>query len=511
MRNLIQNERLKLYKKVSTWVLCGIVVGLSALTLLLTGIANQWMYADDTGSSTETSWKQAYENHMLDAYQALKTNPDNADAKAALECYQYLLDKEIDPNHWKYGLVKKYQNDLYTLYDYDVNAEEYGLTPADKEQYEQEIAEDRRLLEADDWKEYVRLQILEVQNGNTAFQTTEEKQVQIDIWNMYLELNIPPVTYEEDYYYNYGSYFEDNLEISISWQQRELKSLKDNKLSLLRSESTNDWSGSTLLTASDKVRLQEQIDLSTERLKTDTPPTDDDSLYGMMETSLSSLSMLSLLLIVLAGGIIANEYANGTIKLLLITPHKRRSVFWSKVIILVEITLITTGAMFLLNFLISGLFGGFSGIGDMYMASLFGHIVRLPYFLVMVYKYLLFLLPVFAFGALALMLSAVTRKPAVAIAVTILLMYAGNVITTIVSFASDWITIPGIQFLLFSNTNLDVYFQTPSNFTQEINSLLNGMTPDPSMNLIFSIVILVVYTVCFTWIARDSFCRRDVK
>ena len=36
-------------------------------------------------------------------------------------------------------------------------------------------------------------------------------------------------------------------------------------------------------------------------------------------------------------------------------------------------------------------------------------------------------------------------------------------------------------------------------------------TVDPSMTLPFSVIVLLVYLVCFLWIARDSFCRRDVK
>lgn len=31
------------------------------------------------------------------------------------------------------------------------------------------------------------------------------------------------------------------------------------------------------------------------------------------------------------------------------------------------------------------------------------------------------------------------------------------------------------------------------------------------MTLGFSVIILLLYTVCFLWIARDSFCRRDIK
>lgn len=504
MRSLIQNERLKLYKRASTWVLTGIVVGLAALSLILQGAVMRLdfssMVGPETESGTTQNWEQTYKDQLLSSYKTLKEDPKDGEARANAECYKYLLDNQIDPSHWKYGLVMEYRDDLFTLYDYEANPEDYDMGVADEADLKQRIEANRRLLAANDWKEYVRLQIKEVQDGAG---TPAEKQVQTDIWNMYLELNIPPVTNDEAFAFD-G--FPTDQQVTITWQQQELRDLRDNKLALLRNES----SYGTVLTASDKARLEDQIALSTERLKTDTPPTEETSLYGMMESSLSSLNMLSILLIVLAGGIIANEYTNGTIKLLLITPHKRQSVFWAKVLILLEITLIATGAMFVLNFLISGIFGGFSGIGDMYMTPLFGHIVRLPYILVIVYKYLLFLLPVFAYGALALMLSAVTRKAAAAMAVAILLMYGGSFITSILSMLSEAFVVPGIRFLLFTNTDLSVYFQAPAGSLMELAGQFTTL-PDPAMNLIFSVVVLIVYTVCFMWIARDSFCRRDVK
>ena len=37
------------------------------------------------------------------------------------------------------------------------------------------------------------------------------------------------------------------------------------------------------------------------------------------------------------------------------------------------------------------------------------------------------------------------------------------------------------------------------------------LLPDGTMTLGFSVVVLLVYTACFLWIARDSFCRRDIK
>ena len=128
----------------------------------------------------------------------------------------------------------------------------------------------------------------------------------------------------------------------------------------------------------------------------------------------------------------------------------------------------------------------------------------------MIYKYLLMLVPVLVYSALALMLSAVTRRGAAAIAVSLVLMYAGEIIVAVlVALASGFgFEIPGMEFLLFTNTNLTNYLPGASSVTGLVST--SGM--DTVMtSLPFSLSVLLVYFVCFLWIARDSFCRRDIK
>ena len=169
---------------------------------------------------------------------------------------------------------------------------------------------------------------------------------------------------------------------------------------------------------------------------------------------------------------------------------------------LLEITLISAGALFVVGFLLCGILSGFSGIGEMQVLSLFGQVVRLPYLLFILLKYLLNLLPVLVYGALALMLSAVTRKGAVAIAVSIILYVGGSMVTTILNALSyAGIIIPGMKFLFFCNTNLTGYLPG-------MDSMMNmgmpaGLKIDPTMTLSFSVVVLLIYLVCFLWTARD--------
>ena len=156
-----------------------------------------------------------------------------------------------------------------------------------------------------------------------------------------------------------------------------MQSIRENKLNLVRGETTSG----VLLTRAQRKNIENQIAVSLKRLSTNTPPITYDSFLGMLEGTSSSLSLLSILLIVYAGNIFASEYGSGTIKLLLITPHRRKKIFWAKVLLMLELTAIALVLIFALAFLISGAFTGFKGIASMQVLPLFGRIIHMPYLL----------------------------------------------------------------------------------------------------------------------------------
>ena len=82
-----------------------------------------------------------------------------------------------------------------------------------------------------------------------------------------------------------------------------------------------------------------------------------------------------------------------------------------------------------------------------------------------------------------------------------MLVFGSQIIMALIAFARSQFIIPGIKFLLFSNVDLANYLTSRDMIT----------VVDTTMTLEFSIAVLLVYMLCFMWIARDSFCRRDVK
>lgn len=491
---LLKNERLKLYKRPSTWILMGVIVLMTLLNLLFTRIFVS------SYENYNPTWQEQYNSQIEDFSRMLKDNPDDAFATMSLDTLKYLIENQIQPLDWRTDVVTEYYQLKYKLSSGDVTGKNSTGVNIDDDELNRRIEKLNTLLKNEDWKAFVNLKISDLKSGDTPSANELEKQVDIEMYELYIEQGIVPVAQGAYQYYHGGSSDVDKL----TWKSELVRPIRENKLSLIRGENRSG----ELLTHTQRNSLEDSIEVALKRLSTNTPPVSYDSFLGLLETAATSLSILSILLIVYASNIFASEYSSGTIKLLLITPHKRNKIFWAKTLLMLELAAIALAANFVLAFLISGAFTGFEGIGSVQILPLFGNTVQLPYLLYIVLRYLLLMLPVLAYGAMAMMMSVVTRKGAVAIAVTLLVMYGSQIIMSVLVVLSGRIVLPGIKFLLFANTQLEYYLPSAQ-------SVFNGSEfislADSTMTLRFSIAVLIVYTVCFLWVARDSFCRRDVK
>lgn len=500
LNKLLQNERFKLYKKPSTWILVGIIVGLMGLVLLAFHIS--------TGRNTNYyHYGFTYADHLQSCESQLRHEPNNKQLKLEVEKYRYLVTNQISSGDWRADVIEQ----LYAAKSMklDLEGQLENIDENDPDYYQQligqieeqqaEVEKWDAILQKDDWRQLVELKLTEAKQAQ-LITATPHNQAEAEVLQMQLDMNIEPVS--EQAYYAGAPQSED------FWKNELLASIKANRIALLSGESQEG----DLLTSNKRAQLEQQVNVSRERLKANAAPVQMNSFLGQLDMGISLVSLISILIMVLAGGIVSSEFGTGTVKMLLITPHKRSKIYWAKAILMLEITLIAAAAMFVVAFILSAIFNGFSGFADMQVLMLFGKVMHIPYMVYILLKFAVFLLPVLVFGAMALMLSTVTRKSAVAIAVSILLMYGSGIVLSLVSafMSGSGGSIPGLRFLVFSNTSLGLYF---NDATSSMGAAFGGLMRlvDPAMTLGFSVVILLIYLVCFLWIGRDSFCRRDIK
>lgn len=224
-------------------------------------------------------------------------------------------------------------------------------------------------------------------------------------------------------------------------------------------------------------------------LENDIPPGGYTTWDYMLENQ-SLISVVSLFTIIIAAGIIANEFRWGTIKLLLIRPISRGKILLSKYTAVLLFSLSTLIFVLLLSFLVGTIF---FGIGDFNQQMViekshgFEAVSAIPE-IGSAYGYKLVNLVMMA--TFAFMISSIFRNSSLAIGIAIFLMFAGN---SIVAFFADkeW-----AKFILFANTDLQQYE--------------TGYIWVEGMTLGFSITMLFIYYAVFMALSFLFFTKRDV-
>lgn len=202
------------------------------------------------------------------------------------------------------------------------------------------------------------------------------------------------------------------------------------------------------------------------------------------------LSVVSLLTIIIAAGIVANEFRWGTIKLLLIRPISRAKILLSKYISVLIFAIITSIFVYAVSFIVGAIFFGVEGSDPhiLLQGSEGYEYISIISDLLSTYGYKLINLLMMA--TFAFMISTVFRNSALAIGLAIFLMFAGS---QIVFFFADY---SWAKYILFANTDLQQY--------------KNGHPPIEGMTLGFSISVLIGYYIVFMALSWIVFTKRDV-
>ena len=208
------------------------------------------------------------------------------------------------------------------------------------------------------------------------------------------------------------------------------------------------------------------------------------------------IAIIVMVVVIVAGVSISEEFNKGTVKLLLVRPYSRTKILISKLIAVFITMLITTATIFLLQFIIGGIVYGFAT----YMMNVVqfdfttNSIVTLNIF---AYLGLIFIckLPIFILiGTLAFALSTLFLNSPLAVALPILGYMGSDVINMIaISYKWDWVK----------------YFVTPN---WDLSQYLFGGTPMFSgISIEFSITICAIYFVIMLVASIVSFKKRNIK
>lgn len=236
-------------------------------------------------------------------------------------------------------------------------------------------------------------------------------------------------------------------------------------------------------------QYKDDLEIEKYRLANDVAPISLDSVNGFIKDLPANLSVITLFAVVVAAGIVATEFSQGTIKMLLTRPVKRWKILTSK-LITVGIFAIALTVVLLVVGVISG-YIFFDSIPGLDLEVVNGQIVDVSFWGRILLLTGLSLINVFVIATLAFMIGSVFRSSSLAIGISIFLMFMGVQITYMLA------RFEFVKYILFANTNLSQYIGNNQ-------PMIEGLT------MPFSIVVILVYVMVFLVISYWSFMKRDV-
>ncbi|OHX53884.1 ABC transporter permease [Planococcus salinarum] len=263
-----------------------------------------------------------------------------------------------------------------------------------------------------------------------------------------------------------------------TWQQLEAAEMANN-LILLENNSLGDVR---------REYLEGEVAIAEHRLENDVAPFDSNSMQQSVIDSHALMSLVTLFTVIVAGGIVAAEFSQGTIKMLLTRPVKRWKILSSKFITTMLYALLLAVVLFIVT-AVAGLI--FYGVSDgTYLVWNGSEVVEGSFWLEGLRLAALSFVNVLMISTFAFMLGTAFRSSSLAIGLSIFLLFTG--VQAVFLLANYEI----VKYYLFTHTDLTQYY--------------TGFMLVDDITMTLSVIVLFVYFVIFMAISYVTFGKRDV-
>lgn len=239
-----------------------------------------------------------------------------------------------------------------------------------------------------------------------------------------------------------------------------------------------------------RADAENKLQIAKHRLENDMPAPPDNPWSALLTLS-GLVEMVMVFAMVIAADMVAGEYTAGTMKLLLIRPHSRTKILFSKYIAASLFAVVMLALLVVCGYAANALF---YGMGDIHTTDLFlnrqGRIVQQNVMMQVIKMYGLSIFPVMGYVTLAFAVSTVLRNSALAVGISLFIMVTGN------SMIEATAKVEWLKYLPFANSDVSLYiFHLPAR---------------PEMTLGFSISVLLAYILAPALISWVVFNKRDV-
>ena len=485
MSNLIKNELTKIFKKKGIYITLFIILAF----VILTNCILKFFY-DNT--SYYYASNDEYIGYLREEMESLDpTNPNDVSLyignKTQIDLYE--LSEKYEDNSWQQYVINS------QMYDYilEKNTQEFSI-----EKDEQKIAEaneqyDNMLerLNQDDWKYFANLELegktKELEELKNQRENTQRKDeiISLDTQIANKELEIDAINYRIDKDIIYGNDFR-NQQLSIyvgMGQQLNQLEAKTTELDYSEKQQYNSYK-------EDFEKAKYMIENNQNIVKM-------DDLRGVIMQFFSQYELFIIVLIIMVAGVIVSEEFNkGTVKLLLVRPYSRTKILAAKYITTILMILFAIIVVVVMQLIVGGILFGFDSLqipAVEYDFNTNSIVTMNP--LVYLGIQALAKLPMYILVAtMAFGFSTIFTNSAVAIIISFL----GYMSTSIINSLVIMYKVNFMKYFITMNWNLDSY--------------LFGKLPEmEGMTMTFSAVICIAYLIIMLVPTFIIFKKKNIK
>ena len=483
MSRLIKNELIKIFKKKSIYIALVIILGYIILT--------NCIYKFYTPTISNYSMSEEYVNSLKREIETL--DPENpADTsiyislKTTLDIYE--IEKKYEENSWQTYIV---QTELGTIVS-EKNTLEYSNEKNEQamrdlqERYDSIIEK----LDKGDWKYFAQEDLNEVNKKIENLQKQKEntidkqqiEQIEISIKEAEIEKQILDYRLEKD------------IEYGNNYLNQALDTYSTSSQNVLRFEDKEDLNYEDKKIYNQSIKDKEEAKYIIEN-KQNINKTDD--LRGILIRIFNEYGLFILVIIIMISGtIVSEEFNKGTVKLLLVRPYSRTKILLSKFITSFIIILFTLVAVTIMQLIVGGILFGFDSLSIPVIQYDFNiqEIVSLNIFAYLGTQ-IIALLPFYILiSTIAFACSTIFTNSALAMTIAFLGYMSSSIINSLVaSYKIDF-----MRFFITMNWDFTQYLfgELP---------LLEGM------NVTFSAVVCLAYFATMMALSIVIFKKKNIK
>lgn len=273
--------------------------------------------------------------------------------------------------------------------------------------------------------------------------------------------------------------WKQDLQKDLAAQKAQLEQVKKSDSKMLKSNI-----GSLEKTiAEDEYRINNNIKPEAEKsIWTRVTGFDTDAGYGQI---------IALFLIISCSALVAGEFSDGTMKMMISRPYKRFELLTAKLAATVIYGLTLLATAFVLTFVMLGIFFGFTGMGAKEMFWTSSDIIYIPAVLKTLIIFGFDFLQVLFYVIVAFALSAIFRSRSLATGFSLFILLVGGGIVRMLAMFFDW-----GKYLPFGVDNFSTF--------------INSGTYIQGTSLTFALILTAIYAIIFAFAGYFVFQKRDI-